>query len=278
MEIQFTKAEAAGNDLIIVDARITKIDILAEVARALCDRHFGVGADGLMIVQNSPALVPKVRMFNPDGTEDFCGNGLRCVAAWMLNRGEGNGNAVELLTPKGSHIARVVEWDGRGFLLDVDVLIPAFSPVEIPACVSEPRILQMPLDIGGRPVTISSVAVGTTHTVIFQDEDVDDETFFALSPLIENHAIFPERTSVLWCRVESPKRVSMRIWERGVGETQSCGTGACAVMAVGKTLEILGECVEIVTTGGSLSATWTGSGPIRLTGPVRLVYTGTYEL
>jgi diaminopimelate epimerase len=277
MRVSFTKAEASGNDMILVDARALEMLRCEEAATAMCRRHFGIGGDGLMLVDHAVDGAPDVRMFNPDGSEDFCGNGLRCVAAWLLGAGEAARDSVRMRTPWGSHRARALARRGREFTIETEILAPTFSPPELPARVRAPRILRMPFDVAGRRLEISSAAVGSLHTVIFGEEDVDEETFQTCSPLIEHHEVFPERTSVLWCRVEGRDRLRMRIWERAVGETTSCGTGACAAVAVGRCLGLLDDRVHVVSAGGTARVAWSGSGPIRLTGPARLVYTGTYE-
>jgi len=128
--------------------------------------------------------------------------------------------------------------------------------------------------VGEASWTASSISVGTTHTVIFLDEALSDADFLLWSPMIETHELFPERTSVLWCVVRSPVMVEARIWERGAGETLSCGTGACAVAVVGSLLGLTRQRVEVTSGGGDLFAEWPGEGPVKLTGPARIVYRG----
>jgi diaminopimelate epimerase len=277
MRIAFTKAEAAGNDLIIADARMSRLDRLPDLAQSLCDRHCGIGGDGLLIIQNGPDTLPFVRMFNPDGTEDFCGNGIRCVAAWLIESGEADQVAVAMRSSKGTHDALVVSRRGRSFGIEVGLVTPAFEPAAIPAEVDGPRVLQHVLEVGGRTWSVSSVNVGTAHTLIFLEEEVDEETFQAISPLIGCHPIFPQRTSILWCRVETRQRILMRVWERGVGETFSCGSGACAAVVIGRMLGLTDDRAEVVMRGGCMTAAWDGSDAVRLTGPVRLIYAGEYK-
>jgi len=272
--LRFVKLEAAGNDLILIDSRRQSLRAPADLAVRICDRHFGAGADGLLTVEAGPDDVPLMRMFNPDGTEDFCGNGLRCVAAWLWQSGEAEGGRVVVRTTKGEHEGIVRPTGPRGFEVEVQVVVPQFAPGAIPVCLASERIVEYPLEVGGRTVRISCVSTGTAHTVIFSDTDVDEEEFTEVSPLIECHPMFPERTSVLWCRAQSRDRIRMRIWERGVGETYSCGTGTCASVVIGRTLGRTGNRAEVVTRGGSLWAQWNGTDAARLIGPVRIVYTG----
>ncbi len=135
-------------------------------------------------------------------------------------------------------------------------------------------VLRHPLEIAGRTFLISCVSTGTAHTAIFGQADVEERVFQEVSPLIERHALFPERTSVLWCRAEGRERIHMRIWERGVGETFSCGSGVAAAVAIGRTLGMTGDRVEVVMRGGRMTGEWRGEGPARIAGPARIVYTG----
>jgi len=273
--LKFVKTEAAGNDLVLVDGRGRTLPALPPLARALCDRHFGVGGDGLLTLSDDGGAGPLVRMHNPDGTEDFCGNGMRCIAAWLCRSGEACDH-VFMRTPIGRHRATVRDAGGGHYDVEVELLTPEFRPCDVPALLEGERILDRPFDVGGRALRISSVRVGSTHTVVFADADVPEREFLRLSPLIERHAAFPQRTSVLWCRAESRDRLRMRIWERGVGETFACGTGACAAVVIGRELGLTGDRAEVVTRGGSMSAEWAGQGPVRLTGPARIVYEGVW--
>jgi len=138
-------------------------------------------------------------------------------------------------------------------------------------------VLYRPFKVGFGEFRISCVNTGSTHTVIFGEEDVSEETFQTVSPLLETHEVFPLRTSVLWCRAEGRERVVMRIWERAVGETLACGSGACAAVVVGKALGRTADAAEVVTRGGRMSARWDGHGPVGLQGPAKIVYRGRVE-
>ena len=269
----FTKMEATGNDLVVVDARERALADPEAFARRVCARRFGVGGDGLMLLEPSDKAAVLTRMFNPDGTEDFCGNGLRCVAAWLHSRGE----PCALETPRGFHESVVIpEGEGR-YTVTIDILKPGFAPAEIPATCEGDELIERRLDLGDAAFEISSCSVGTTHTVIFLDEPPEDAPFERNSARIETHPLFPERTSVLWLRAPARDRIEMRIWERGVGETFACGTGACAAVVLATRLGKVDGRAEVVTRGGSMTAEWDGRGPARLTGPARLVYDGTLD-
>jgi len=274
MGLGFVKAEGAGNDLILLDLRRGWGGDLRGEAVRLCDRHKGIGGDGLMVVEAGPEGEPLVRMFNPDGSEDFCGNGLRCVAAWLYEQGEAAGEEVVVHSPRGRHRGRVKAEGGGRFRVEVELVAPEFRAEAIPVAAEVEEALEYPLAVGGGAWPVTCVSVGTAHAVIFVEALPADEVFERVSALIEVHEMFPERTSVLWCRSEGRERIEMRVWERGVGETLSCGTGACAAVAVGRRLGRTARRAEVVMRGGRMWAAWDGAGPARLEGPVRLVYRG----
>lgn len=277
MPVPFLKAEGGGNDLVMVDGRAAPLGDPADWAVRLCRRHYGVGGDGLMLLESGPDAGLLVRMFNPDGTEDFCGNGLRCVAAWLADRGELNPDAFILRTPKGAHRGRVRKRIGRSFEVEVELVPPVFAPEGIPATLDGERILDVPLRLGDEVRRVSVLNVGTAHAILFVDHAVSDDEFRRVSPQVETHPAFPERVSVLWCRQCGPESLELRIWERGVGETISCGTGAGAAVVAAHLLGRIRNRAEVVTKGGASIAEWDESGPVRLTGPARLVYTGIWE-
>jgi diaminopimelate epimerase len=267
---EFVKAEAAGNDLVLVDARKRPLRDPAAAARAWCDRHFGVGGDGLMVLETCPDAEARARMFNPDGTEDFCGNGLRCVVAFLRP----DGGETTIVSPRGRHGAQVRVTAPRHYEVAVDLVTPSFDPAEIPARLEGLDPLNYRLETDGRSWTAASLSVGTTHTVIFLDQPLPDRDFRRYSPRLETHPFFPRRTTVLWCQRRSSDIVDVRVWERGVGETLACGSGACAVAVVGRCRGLLGDRVTVRTAGGVMVAEWSGRGPVRLTGPARLLYRG----
>lgn len=269
-EREFAKVEAAGNDLVLIDARQHELAEPEACARAVCDRRSGVGGDGLMLLSPSDRAQALVRMFNPDGTEDFCGNGMRCVAAYLAPHG---GDAL-LETPRGLHRARVELQGDDEYEVTVEIGVPALLPAQVPVRMDGENAIDYPLEVHGKTWRASSVSTGTTHTVIFVGEPLAGADFLRYGPLIEHHALFPERTSVLWCVARSSDMVEMRIWERGVGETLACGTGTCAVAVVGRALGITGGRVEVRSAGGAMVAEWDGKGPVKLTGPARILFRG----
>ena len=272
--IEFAKMHVAGNDFIVVEGDSGDHDWSA-VARALCARRYAVGSDGLMVVEGRSAGNPFVRMFNPDGTEDVCGNGMLCLAAFLRERGAVENDEFTINSMDGPKDVRL-EIDRSGALGVKINLGPArFDPELIPAVCDRQPILAHTLDIESEGFEISALTTGTPHVIVFCDALPDDDYFFKWAPRIGRHAMFPENTCVTWAVVDSPKKVRTRIWERGgVGESLSCGTGACAVVAVSSRLNLTESRVAVHSPGGELAIESTENGDLWLGAIPRKVYTG----
>lgn len=304
-ELSFTKMQGVGNDFVLIDGReFSGID-WSGLAQNICDRRFGLGADGLLVIDQSNIADAAMRMYNPDGTPDFCGNGIRCVVRYLADRRIEQfqqGRSIEelphhvqhpSLPPRTYRAGEYQVWkiatlagikEGRLFatsdeqcLVTIGMGHAKLAPADIPMLVSGERVVDYPLKIGEGTIHITSLSTGTTHTVIFVDELPDDSEFFTVSPLIETHELYPERTSVLWTRVEKPGKVHIRIWERGAGETWGCGTGACAVAEALKLHGKAETVVQVLSKGGRLLITWEKDGSIQMNGPAEYVFTGTYS-
>lgn len=280
--MQFSKMQGVGNDFIVLNADALPAETdWAELAIRLCVRRVGVGADGLLTVsRRADGAAFTMRMFNPDGTEDMCGNGLRCVGLWA-HRADWLGSKTRFVitTKEGLKTARLVEidLDGRAAQLSVNMGLPHFAPAAIPFCARDSeRVINFPLTVDGLTLSITVLNTGSTHTVIFGPHP-DEAAFQRLSPLIEYHPLFPERTTVLWAAPRGENRFNVRIWERGVGETLGCGTGACAVGVAAQLngLVSTGAPVQVISKGGTLRIDWPGEGrPIDMTGPAQFVFEG----
>jgi diaminopimelate epimerase len=285
-KLPFTKMQAVGNDFVVIEENLwpRRTDWTAQSLR-LCDRNFGIGGDGVLVVGPSQIVDVRMRMFNPDGSEDMCGNGLRCVALLAYERGLlGQGKAGRVETIDG---VREVSVDASSSAASVtaEMGIPRFAPRDLPAIVpsESEHLLDYPLTIDGcGDQTISTVNTGSTHTVLWVEELPDDALFFAVSPRIETHPLFPERTSVLWTKVidkgssEAPAQLKVRIWERGVGETLGCGTGASAATTLALTQsKVSGRSVLVHSKGGTLQVLSQGAdSALQMIGPAEIVYTG----
>ena len=240
MTISFWKTEALGNDFVLVHADAVGSLDLAALAVKVCDRHTGVGSDGLLVLSRDLVL----RMFNPDGTEDFCGNGLRC-AAWYA-RAQGWADDSLTLTHRGVKVPSSIDDQG---VVSVELGPPSFQPSMVPLDINiHPHEMWLEPFHG---FTASALSTGSTHLVLLVDQLPEDPAFFDVSPVMELDPVFPERTSVLWVARKSDHVAKMRIWERGAGETLACGTGNVAVAAVLTRLSGRGGTYTLHNPGGT---------------------------
>jgi diaminopimelate epimerase len=275
--LPFVKMEAVGNDFVLLREADLPGDP-GELAPRLCDRRFGIGGDGLLVLGESGRADFRMRMFNPDGTEDHCGNGMRC--AFLYYAGEisaGEERRLTLETLDGVKRARVFR-EGDRRLAEVDMGEPKFGAADLPMAIQADRVVDYPFEVGGETVRGTVISTGTTHTVFFATGAEVEEKFERLSPLLESHPLFPERTSIMWATVEGRERIRLRIWERGANETLGCGTGACAAMVAARLHGYVGDRATIASKGGELLADWPGEGSCRLTGGANVVFKGTFKV
>lgn len=272
--ILFTKMQSVGNDFIVLEWEKEELD-WSLLSRRLTDRHFGIGADGLIVILPSSLADYKMRMFNPDGTEDMCGNGLRCSVRVFCELKNIDRNLISVETIDGIKEAEII--DRKDWVVRVNLGKPLLKPEEIPIALDFSPIVNYPLVVRHKIFNATIVSTGTPHTVIFY-RNLTDDVFEKYSPQIENHPVFPKRTSVIWVTDEDREELKIRIWERGVGETLGCGTGACAVV-VAKALK--GEertSYKVTSKGGSLYIDWKNKEDIFLSGKVEKVFEGTISM
>lgn len=279
--LPFTKMQGVGNDFVLIDARDLSAD-WSRIAPALCARRTGIGADGLLVVRSSMRADLLMEMYNPDGSPDVCGNGLRCVALYAAAQGIVHTDRMLIETfidVRAAIILRRV--DGQRASISVGMGLPQFEPDRIPMRVDHAPVIDYPLPLaGGETLRITALSTGSTHAVTFVDALPDDTRFQAVSLQVENHPLFPERTSLMWCHVLARNSIEIRIWERGAGETLGCGTGACAA-AVGAILHRYadpGAEVTVASRGGVLSVRWTAGEPILMSGPAGFVFEGSIDV
>ena len=284
MKLQFTKMHGAGNDFVMLDATREPLHVSREQLRQLADRHLGVGADQILVVEPppSPDVDFRYRIFNADGGEvEQCGNGARCFVAFVRRQGLTAKRAIRVATHAGVIQPRL-EDDGR---VTVDMGPPRFAPARIPFDASHlaPRdeggFALWPLDLDASGTAwISAVSMGNPHAVQRVD-DVDAAPVAEQGPRIEHHARFAQRANAGFMQVVTPHHIRLRVWERGAGETLACGTGACAAAVAGIRHGWLQSPVDVDTRGGRLTIAWDGgASPVLLTGPVAHVFDGTIEL
>ena len=283
MKLKFTKMQGAGNDFVVIDGISQAIDFTPEQWRALADRHFGVGADQLLLVERStqPGVDFRYRIFNADGGEvEHCGNGARCFVKFVRDTGLTDKRTVRVEVQQGV-ITLTMRDDGQ---VSVDMGAPILTPSDVPFDTSalegrrEGDDTLWPLDVAGKTTWISVVSMGNPHAVQVVD-DVDTAPVETHGPMIERHARFPRRVNAGFLQVVDPHRARLRVYERGAGETLACGTGACAAAVAGIRRGLLASPVAVETHGGTLTIDWDGaSGPVIMTGPAATVFEGTIEI
>ncbi|WP_455211142.1 diaminopimelate epimerase [Kaarinaea lacus] len=272
MQLEFTKMHGLGNDFVVIDAIAQKVALSAEHIRFIADRHRGVGCDQLLLVE--PADRPEVdfryRIFNSDGGEvEQCGNGARCFARFVRDKRLTDKNPIIVSTNAGI-IELTEQEDGQ---VTVNMGVPKLNPQDIPLLadkLSERYVIDLP----SQNVEIGAVSMGNPHAVLLV-EDVEHAPVKTWGPLLESHPRFPRRTNVGFMQIVDTLNIKLRVFERGVGETQACGTGACAAVVIGRNWGLLQERVNVNLPGGQLMVQWTGEGePVWMTGPAESVFEG----
>lgn len=277
----FSKLEGLGNDFLVVSAEAAEGRSLFGLSQQICDRHYGIGADGLLIYsQEDPASGAdfKMRIFNADGGEaELSGNGLRCLAAFLFAESLAENSVVRIATLAGLKVLRLTDSSPPEYRFEVDMGEPilersriAFKPSSEPA-----SLIAFPLPVGGEVHSVTISSMGNPHCSLFvnQFSDVDWEH---LGNQIESHLFFPDRTNVEFIRVRSRNEIEVRFWERGVGKTFSSGTGSCAAMVASVMNGRTDRRVKIQTLGGSLEIEWRDDNRLLLRGPARWICSGEY--
>ncbi|CAG0929257.1 MAG: Diaminopimelate epimerase [Rhodocyclaceae bacterium] len=276
MRIKFTKMHGLGNDFVVLDAVTQAVDLTPAQARFLADRHFGVGCDQILVVEQSarPDADFRYRIFNADGGEvEQCGNGARCFVRFVHEKGLTAKRAIRVETKAGLIEPRL-EADG---LVTVGMGMPRFEPSHVPFVTDSDALVQ-PLHVGADTVEITALSMGNPHAVQLV-ANVDAAPVAVQGPLIENHPRFPQRANAGFMQVVDRHAIRLRVYERGAGETLACGTGACAAVAVGVLRGLLDSPVKVATRGGELNIAWEGPGrPVLMTGPAVTVFDGELEL
>lgn len=276
MRVPFRKMHGLGNDFLVIDAREQPVAPGAARIRELAHRRTGVGFDQLLILERAPdpAVHAAYRVFNADGAEvEQCGNGVRCLARLVADAADFNDAEVVLQGPTTRVVARLEP----GSLVTVSMGEPDFTPAALPFEASEAAD-RYRLDLGDESVEVGAVSMGNPH-VVLACEDVDRAPVDTLGAKISGHPRFPRKTNVEFMQITGRRRVKLRVFERGVGETQACGSGACGAVAVGRRWGSLDDSVEVALPGGTLSVKWPGPGQtLWLTGPAEEVFRGQIDL
>ena len=266
----------AGNDFVVVDATHAPFTLDAPYIRRLADRHFGIGFDQMLVVEPARSRDTDFyyRIFNSDGGEvSQCGNGARCFVRYVHDKGLSAKNAIRVETRSGIIEPRL-EKDGR---VSVNMGVPIFEPARIPF-VAKRRASTYALEVDGRKLEISAVSMGNPHAVQVVP-DVDSAPVTSEGPLIERHPRFAERVNAGYMQIVDRRHIKLRVFERGAGETLSCGTGACAAAVAGIARGLLDSPVKVDTRGGVLEIAWPGEAqPVSMTGPAHSVFEGEIEV
>jgi diaminopimelate epimerase len=275
MKLHFTKMHGLGNDFIVFNAVQQPLQLTTEQIRFLADRKFGVGCDQILLVE--PARRPEndfhYRIFNADGSEvEQCGNGARCFARFVLEKGLTDKTEIAVGTSSGD-----ITLYAEGDLIRVNMGVPELEPERIPFQAEE-RAERYPIEVKGRTMEIGAVSMGNPHAVL-QVDDADSAPVETLGPVMENHPRFPQRVNVGFMQILSPQHIRLRVYERGTGETLACGTGACGAVVAGRLQGLLDAEVTVSLRGGDLVIKWDGEGhPVWMSGPAATVYEGSIEL
>ena len=275
--MRFTKMHGAGNDYVYVDCFHERVpDDLARLAIAISDRHRGVGSDGLILIRPSQVADARMQMLNADGSEsEMCGNGVRCVAKYVYDHGIARKDELKIETGRGVLELRLFTSGGRVDRVRVNMGPPILKSAEIPTRLPGDPPIQVPLDVAGRELKVTCVSMGNPHCVTFVDE-IDDEHVLRIGPQIERHPAFPKRVNAEFIKVISRGEIAMRVWERGTGETQACGTGACASAVAGALAGLTDRRVLAHLPGGDLELEWSAGGDVYMTGPAVEVFEGVW--
>ena len=284
--MNFTKMQGAGNDFILVETSDMQRD-WSSVARAICDRHFGVGGDGLLLVLPSDKADFQMRIFDPDGSEaEACGNGIRCLAKYVYQEGLISTETDRILVETVAGI-REIKLHKRGDkLISIRASMgkPEFSANDIPVVIGDNEdsivdiksMLGYPVTIDGTELLLNLVSMGNPHAVYFWQRPVSDFPLLQIGPKVEHLAIFPNRVNFEVASVISRQQIEVRVWERGVGETLACGSGACAVAVAAQLYGYIDNKVDIKLLGGILKLEWNGTGEVIMNGPAEKVFSGEW--
>jgi diaminopimelate epimerase len=278
--MRFVKMHGTGNDFVLLRAQGDEQD-WPRLAQTICDRHYGIGADGLILVLPSSQADVRMRMFNPDGSEaEMCGNGLRCVVKHAVEEGlaRPRDGRISVETAVGVLGAQVFGEKGAVERVRVSMGVPRFAPQEIPVLAEgEPPLKDLPLDIEGQRLAVTCVSMGNPHAVHFIERPVAEFPLESIGPRVEHQPLFPQRVNFEVARVLGRERMEARVWERGAGITLACGSGACAAVVAAYLDGLVGKRVDITLPGGMLTVEWDGAGECYLTGPAEFVFEGEWR-
>ena len=277
--MKFTKMQGLGNDYVYVNCFEEKIENTPAVARYVSDRHFGIGSDGLIMINPSEVADFEMEMYNADGSRgEMCGNGIRCVAKYVYDYGLTDKTQISVETLGGIKYLDLTVEDGKVVLVKVDMGKPELKSDLIPIISENEKVIDEPIEVDGQVYHMTGVSMGNPHTVIYVD-DVKNLDLEKIGPKFENHERFPKRINTEFVHCIDRNTVEMRVWERGSGETLACGTGACAVAVASILNNLTDTRVTVKLLGGDLQIEWDREKDrVFMTGPATVVFDGVIDI
>ena len=277
--MKFTKMQGLGNDYVYVNCFEEKIENPPAVARYVSDRHFGIGSDGLIMINPSEVADFEMEMYNADGSRgEMCGNGIRCVAKYVYDYGLTDKTQISVETLGGIKYLDLTVKDGKVVLFKVDMGKPELKSYLIPIISENEKVIDEPIEVDGQVYHMTGVSMGNPHTVIYVD-DVKNLDLEKIGPKFENHERFPKRINTEFVHCIDRNTVEMRVWERGSGETLACGTGACAVAVASILNNLTDTRVTVKLLGGDLQIEWDQKkNHVFMTGPAKVVFDGVIDI
>ena len=283
MTIPFTKMHGLGNDFVMIDDLTEQYEFTPDAVQWFCDRNFGIGADGLILVRPTTTTDADFFMlyYNADGTTaEMCGNGVRAFAKYLVDHGHvpGDADSVRVETLGGiKPVTFTRSDDGTMHMATVDMGEPGLAPESIPSTLPGAQIFECPIATEFGTFSVTGVSMGNPHAVIWVD-DIDDAPVDTVGPAIESHPAFPNKTNVEFAQFVGGETIRLRVWERGVGETLACGTGACATLVAASLACLVGRTATIELPGGELLIRWDNDGHVYMTGPATEVFSGVLAI
>jgi len=277
--MKFTKMQGIGNDYVYMDTFTETIENPGRLAKAISDRHFGVGSDGLILIKPSEKADFYMDMYNSDGSQGaMCGNGIRCVAKYVYDAGLTDKTQLAIDTKSGIKYLDLTVENGKVTVVRVNMGHPELIPSKIPFISDRDIAVSEPIEVGDKTYEITAVSMGNPHGVVYYEDDLADLEIEKIGPQFETHPRFPERVNTEFYQVIDEDTLAMRVWERGAGETMACGTGACAVLVAAVLNKKIKPKANVQLLGGILTIEWDQEkNLIYMTGPAETVFTGEYE-
>lgn len=277
--MKFTKMQGIGNDYVYVNCLQETIENPPELAKKISDRHYGVGSDGLIMINPSDKADFEMEMYNADGSRgEMCGNGIRCVAKYVYDYGLTDKTSISVETLAGIKYLDLTVEDGKVVLVKVDMGKPMLRPEEVPVVSEKEEVIDEPITVDGQEYRMTCVSMGNPHAVVFIDQDVKEFPLETVGVKFENHERFPKRVNTEFVNVLDRHTAQMRVWERGSGETLACGTGACAVAVACALNGLTEDEVTVKLLGGDLQIKWDREkNTVYMTGPAEVVFDGEWK-